>query len=99
MRNKKLDTLVSSQPTMCLSCHLIITMFHGRNADPIKGAWQCPTCGHLYKFAYWKIKKAKQHTRQKTAKELEKEKEKMERRKIGFPDWSDVWEKKRHARQ
>ena len=26
-------------------------------ADPKQGAWQCPNCGHLYRFAHWKIQK------------------------------------------
>ncbi len=49
--------LVYSKPTMCLHCHLIVEMLHHRDADPVKGAWQCPKCGHQYKFAHWKIKK------------------------------------------
>ncbi len=50
---------VLSNPTMCLHCHLIVEMFHGRDADPVKGAWQCPRCGHKYLFSHWKIKKQK----------------------------------------
>jgi hypothetical protein len=32
-------------------------MFHERGADPVKGAWLCPRCGHKYPFTHWKIKK------------------------------------------
>jgi DNA-directed RNA polymerase subunit RPC12/RpoP len=49
--------LVLSHPTMCLHCHLIVEMFHERGADPVKGSWQCPRCGHKYLFSHWKIKK------------------------------------------
>src|SRR2546425_5577219 len=42
--------LVLSHPTMCLHCHLIVEMFHERGADPVKGSWQCPRCGHKYLF-------------------------------------------------
>ena len=49
--------MVYSHPTMCLHCHLIVEMFHERGADPVKGSWQCPRCGHKYLFSHWKIKK------------------------------------------
>ncbi|PYS53987.1 MAG: hypothetical protein DMG13_10315 [Acidobacteria bacterium] len=49
--------IVYSHPTMCLHCHLIVEMFHERGADPVKGSWQCPRCGHKYLFSHWKIKK------------------------------------------
>jgi hypothetical protein len=42
---------------MCLHCHLIVEMTHEREADPAKGAWNCPSCGHLYPFLHWKIRK------------------------------------------
>ena len=48
---------IHSHPTMCLHCHLIVEMFHERGADPVKGAWQCPRCGHKYLFSHWKIKR------------------------------------------
>lgn len=48
---------IHSHPTMCLHCHLIVEMYHERGADPVKGAWQCPRCGHKYLFSHWKIKK------------------------------------------
>ena len=48
---------VYSHPTMCLHCHLIVEMFHERGADPVKGSWLCPRCGHKYLFSHWKIKK------------------------------------------
>jgi len=48
---------VYSKPTMCLHCHLIVEMVHERDADPAKGAWQCPQCGHIYPFVHWKIRK------------------------------------------
>ena len=54
---------IHSHPTMCLHCHLIVEMFHERGADPVKGAWQCPRCGHKYLFSHWKIKR---QTRSKT---------------------------------
>jgi len=48
---------VFSHPTMCLHCHLIVEMSHERGADPVKGSWECPRCGHKYLFSHWKIKK------------------------------------------
>ena len=48
---------IHSHPTMCLHCHLIVEMFHERGADPVKGAWLCPRCGHKYLFSHWKIKR------------------------------------------
>jgi hypothetical protein len=51
------DERIYSHPTMCLHCHLIVEMFHERGADPVKGAWQCPRCGHKYLFSHWKIKR------------------------------------------
>lgn len=48
---------VYSRPTMCLHCHLIVEMVHERDADPQKGSWQCPECGHMYPFQHWKIRK------------------------------------------
>ena len=48
---------VYSKPTMCLHCHLVVEMTHERDADPAKGAWQCPRCGHNYPFLHWKIRK------------------------------------------
>jgi hypothetical protein len=48
---------VHSKPTMCLGCHLVVEMVHEADADPVKGAWQCPRCGHKYPFAHWKIRK------------------------------------------
>jgi DNA-directed RNA polymerase subunit RPC12/RpoP len=51
------EELVHSHPTMCLHCHLIVEMFHERKADPVKGSWQCPRCGHKYLFSHWKIKR------------------------------------------
>jgi len=51
------EELVHSHPTMCLHCHLIVEMFHEKKADPVKGSWQCPRCGHKYLFSHWKIKR------------------------------------------
>lgn len=51
------EEMVLSHPTMCLHCHLIVEMFHEKGADPVKGAWNCPRCGHKYPFTHWKIKK------------------------------------------
>ncbi len=51
------DERILSHPTMCLHCHLIVEMYHERGADPVKGAWNCPRCGHKYPFTHWKIKK------------------------------------------
>jgi hypothetical protein len=48
---------IHSHPTMCLHSHHIVEMFHERGADPVKGAWQCPRCGHKYLFSHWKIKR------------------------------------------
>jgi len=48
---------VYSKPTKCLGCHLVVEMVHKSDADPVKGAWQCPRCGHDYPFAHWKIRK------------------------------------------
>ena len=49
---------INSQPTMCLQCHLVVSMFHESEVDTRQGAWECPNCGHKYPFAHWKIKKA-----------------------------------------
>lgn len=59
MRNKEnvKSERVYSRPTMCLHCHLIVEMSHQQNADPVKGAWECPRCGHQYRFSHWKIRK------------------------------------------
>ncbi len=56
MNKAKSNDLVYSNPTMCVHCHLVVEMFHERGDDPIRGAWTCPTCGHQYLFAHWKIK-------------------------------------------
>jgi len=48
---------IYSKETMCLGCHLVVRMFHERDDDPRKGAWQCPACGRRYPFLYWKIRK------------------------------------------
>jgi hypothetical protein len=53
---------VYSQPTMCIHCHVVVKMFHEPGADPRKGAWECPQCGHKYLFTHWKIKKAARKT-------------------------------------
>ena len=57
MRKTVLDQYVYSKPTMCLHCHLVVEMVHEREADPQKGAWTCPRCGHIYPFQHWKIRK------------------------------------------
>jgi len=57
MRKNAQPEYVYSKPTMCLHCHLIVEMIHERDADPAKGAWQCPRCGHIYPFMHWKIRK------------------------------------------
>ena len=49
---------VYSVPTMCLHCHLIVALTKEHDADPVKGAWECPQCAHKYPFTNWKIKKA-----------------------------------------
>lgn len=56
--NKK--DYVYSMPTICLHCYLIVQMFHPRDADSEKGAWQCSKCGATYPFHHWKIKKARE---------------------------------------
>src|SRR5947208_852556 len=48
MRKAPRLDLVYSKPTMCLHCHLIVEMTHEHEADPVKGAWNCPRCGHVY---------------------------------------------------
>src|SRR3989344_9043671 len=53
----KARQLAYSKPTMCLGCHLIVELTHERGADPDKGAWACPRCGHQYPFLHWKIRK------------------------------------------
>src|SRR5467141_368733 len=57
VRKTAQSQFVYSKPTMCLHCHLIVEMIHERDADPAKGAWQCPQCGHIYPFVHWKIRK------------------------------------------
>jgi len=51
------EQYIYSKPTMCLHCHLVVEMVHERDADPQKGAWTCPQCGHIYPFQHWKIRK------------------------------------------
>jgi hypothetical protein len=58
---------VYSKPTMCLHCHLIVEMIHPQDADPAKGAWQCPQCSHAYPFMHWKIRKQTQRKTQQAA--------------------------------
>jgi hypothetical protein len=60
MRKTARADYVYSKPTMCLHCHLIVEMVHEREADPVKGAWNCPRCGHVYPFLHWKIRKQTQ---------------------------------------
>ena len=50
--------LIRSKPTRCLKCGLVNEMTHSRDTDPKTGGWTCSRCGHLYRFAHWKIKKA-----------------------------------------
>jgi hypothetical protein len=57
VRKGSSSQFVYSRPTMCLHCHLIVEMVHERDADPQKGSWQCPQCGHMYPFQHWKIRK------------------------------------------
>jgi hypothetical protein len=57
MRKNTQPENIYSKPTMCLQCHLIVEMVHASDADPQKGAWNCPQCGHLYPFQHWKIRK------------------------------------------
>ena len=57
MKRKVREQFVHSKPTMCLGCHLIVRMFHEGDADPLRGAWQCPSCGRRYPFLHWKIRK------------------------------------------
>ena len=57
MPKTRMSEPVYSKPTMCLGCHLVVTMSHDSDADSVKGAWECPRCGHKFPFAYWKIKK------------------------------------------
>lgn len=52
--------VVYSKPTMCLHCHLIVEMTHPSDADPVRGAWNCPRCSHVYPFLHWKIRKQTQ---------------------------------------
>ncbi len=63
MKNTAESQSVYSAPTMCLHCHLIVVMKHAGDADPLKGAWECPKCGHKYPFAHWKIKKRERQKR------------------------------------
>ena len=57
MKQVKEENLVYSIPTMCPHCHLIVTMFHKQDADPVKGAWKCPCCNHKWLFAHRKIRR------------------------------------------
>lgn len=94
MRNKNVSTdLVYSQPTMCLGCHLTVILFHGREADLLKGYWQCPKCQRIYPFKFWKIRKA---TQKKVAKQKEETVIKAERT---VPTWGEIWENRRRTRR
>lgn len=48
---------VRSEPTMCLDCHLIVTLTYLPDADPVSGAWEC-RCGAIYPLSRWKIRRA-----------------------------------------
>ena len=41
-----------SRPTMCLHCHLIVSMLKNEAGQ----RWECERCGHLYYFRDWDIK-------------------------------------------
>ena len=60
MRKTARPDYVYSKPTMCLHCHLIVEMVHERETYPVKGAWNCPRCGHDYRFLHSKIRKQTQ---------------------------------------
>ncbi|TSC75020.1 MAG: hypothetical protein G01um101444_67 [Parcubacteria group bacterium Gr01-1014_44] len=79
------DSRVYSKPTMCLDCHLVVNMSHEQNTDPVKGAWQCPKCGHQYKFAHWKIKNRKGKNEPTPEPETENKKG-----ATFLPNWSDA---------
>jgi hypothetical protein len=57
MRKRATTEKVYSKPTMCLGCHLVAEMSYEHDADPVKGAWECPRCGRKYPFAYWTIRR------------------------------------------
>jgi hypothetical protein len=52
------EKLVRSKPTRCVKCSITNEMTHPQGADLKTGGWTCSACGHLYRFAYWKIQKA-----------------------------------------
>jgi len=54
----KQEKLIRSKPTRCIKCSIVNEMTHAESADPKTGGWTCSRCGHLYRFAHWKIKKA-----------------------------------------
>lgn len=58
--SKRAPQQVYSKDTMCLRCHNIVIMVHEAGVDEVAGGWQCPTCGHVYLFRFWKIKKGVQ---------------------------------------
>src|SRR5689334_11455824 len=44
--NAPVNQVVYSKPTMCLHCRHIVALEHEVDADPERGAWTCPSCGH-----------------------------------------------------
>ena len=48
---------VHSIPTLCLTCHLIVEMYHEKGIDPVSGHWTCPKCGRESLFSHWKIRR------------------------------------------
>lgn len=58
MKDKVAKTSLSV-PTMCLHCHLVVTMELGESA------WMCPKCGHEYPVTHWKIRKLRESSTRK----------------------------------
>jgi hypothetical protein len=50
--------IVRSKPTRCVKCSITNEMTHVEGADLKTGGWTCSRCGHLYRFAHWKIQRA-----------------------------------------
>jgi RNase P subunit RPR2 len=58
MQTVRQEKLVRSKPTRCVKCRIINEMTHLQSADLKTGGWTCSQCGHLYRFAHWKIQQA-----------------------------------------
>ena len=58
LKTKAKQGLCYSKPTKCVKCSIVGEMTHPAGENLKLGGWTCARCGHIYRFAHWKIKKA-----------------------------------------